>query len=178
MKVRSAKIADAKSIHSLINSYAEQDRMLFRSLTDIYENLQTFIVAESDGAMDSTLRPFDFAQGGLRSVQAGSPSIVGCCGLQIIWSDLAEIRSLAVKEPNSGTGAGKMLVAEAVERAKQLGIQRVFALTLEPEFFEKLGFERVEKSTLPMKVWRDCARCSKQQNCDEVAVVKTVARRS
>jgi len=154
MKVRSAKIADAKSIHSLINSYAEQDRMLFRSLTDIYENLQTFMVAESDGA------------------------IVGCCGLQIIWSDLAEIRSLAVKEPNSGAGAGKMLVAEAVERAKQLGIQRVFALTLEPEFFEKLGFERVEKSALPMKVWRDCARCSKQQNCDEVAVVKTVARRS
>jgi amino-acid N-acetyltransferase len=150
MKVRSAKIADAKSIHSLINSYAEQDRMLFRSLTDIYENLQTFIVAESDGA------------------------IVGCCGLQIIWSDLAEIRSLAVKEPNSGAGAGKMLVAEAIERAKQLGIQRVFALTLEPEFFEKLGFERVEKSALPMKVWRDCARCSKQQNCDEVAVVKMV----
>lgn len=150
MKVRSAKIADAKSIHSLINSYAEQDRMLFRSLTDIYENLQTFIVAESDG------------------------TIVGCCGLQIIWSDLAEIRSLAVKEPNSGAGAGKMLVAEAVERAKQLGIQRVFALTLEPEFFEKLGFERVEKSALPMKVWRDCARCSKQQNCDEVAVVKMV----
>ena len=154
MKVRSAKIADAKSIHSLINSYAEQDRMLFRSLTDIYENLQTFIVAESDGA------------------------IVGCCGLQIIWSDLAEIRSLAVKEPNSGAGAGKMFIAEAIERAKQLGIQRIFALTLEPEFFEKLGFERVEKSTLPMKVWRDCARCSKQQNCDEVAVVKTVARRS
>ena len=154
MKVRSAKIADAKSIHSLINSYAEQDRMLFRSLTDIYENLQTFIVAESDGA------------------------IVGCCGLQIIWSDLAEIRSLAVKEPNSGAGAGKMLVAEAIERAKQLGIQRVFALTLEPEFFEKLGFERVEKNALPMKVWRDCARCSKQQHCDEVAVVKTVARRS
>ncbi|MCJ7729929.1 MAG: N-acetyltransferase [Sedimentisphaerales bacterium] len=160
MKVRSAKIADAKTIHILINSYGEQDRMLFRSLTDIYENLQTFIVAESDGAMDST----------------GSPSIVGCCGLQIIWSDLAEIRSLAVKEPNSGAGAGKMLVAEAIERAKQLGIQRIFALTLEPEFFEKLGFERVEKSALPMKVWRDCARCSKQQNCDEVAVVKNVVR--
>ena len=154
MKIRSAKIADAKAIHGLINSYAEQDKMLFRSLTDIYENLQTFMVAESDD------------------------SIVGCCGVQIIWSDLAEIRSLAVKEPNSGTGAGKMLVAEAIERAKQLGIQRVFALTLEPEFFEKLGFERVEKSALPMKVWRDCARCSKQQNCDEVAVVKTVARRS
>jgi amino-acid N-acetyltransferase len=152
MKIRSAKIEDAKAIHGLINSYAEQDKMLFRSLTDIYENLQTFIVAESDEI------------------------IVGCCGLQIIWSDLAEVRSLAVKESNSGEGAGKMLVAEAVERAKQLGIQRVFALTLEPEFFEKLGFEKIEKSSLPMKVWRDCARCSKQEKCDEIAVIKVVSR--
>ena len=152
MKIRSAKIEDARAIHGLINSYAEQDKMLFRSLTDIYENLQTFMVAESDGA------------------------IVGCCGLQIIWSDLAEIRSLAVKESNSGAGAGKMLVAEAIERAKQLGMPKVFALTLEPEFFEKLGFERIEKSALPMKVWRDCARCSKQENCDEVAVIKNIVR--
>lgn len=151
MKIRGAKIKDAKAIHGLINSYAEQNRMLFRSLTDIYENLQTFMVAESNG------------------------DIVGCCGLQIIWSDLAEIRSLAVKEPNSGEGAGKMLVAEAIERAKQLGIQKVFALTLEPEFFEKSGFERAEKDSLPMKVWRDCARCSKQENCDEVAVIKKVS---
>jgi amino-acid N-acetyltransferase len=152
MKIRSAKVADAKTIHSLINSFAELAEMLFRSLTDIYENLQTFIVAES------------------------GETIIGCCDLQIIWSDLAEIRSLAVKESNSGEGAGKMLVAEAIERAKQLGIQRVFALTLEPEFFENLGFERIEKNSLPMKVWRDCARCSKQQNCDEVAVVKIVNR--
>jgi amino-acid N-acetyltransferase len=152
MKVRGAKITDAKAIHSLINSYAEQDKMLFRSLTDIYENLQTFIVAESDG------------------------DIVGCCGLQIIWSDLAEIRSLAVKESNSGKGAGKMLVAEAVKKVKRLGIKRIFALTFEPEFFEKLGFERIEKDSLPMKVWRDCARCSKQEKCDEVAVIKVVSR--
>jgi amino-acid N-acetyltransferase len=152
MKIRDAKITDAKAIHSLINSYAEQDKMLFRSLTDIYENLQTFIVAESDD------------------------DIVGCCGLQIIWSDLAEIRSLAVKESNSGKGAGKMLVAEAVKKAKRLGIKRIFALTLEPEFFEKLRFERIEKDSLPMKVWRDCARCSKQENCDEIAVIKVVSR--
>jgi amino-acid N-acetyltransferase len=149
MKIRSAKITDAKAIHGLINSYAEQDKMLFRSLTDIYENLQTFMVAESEG------------------------DIVGCCGLQVIWSDLAEIRSLAVKESNSGGGAGKMLVAEAIERAKQLGVERVFALTLEPEFFEKSGFARIEKDSLPMKVWRDCARCSKQEKCDEVAVIRS-----
>jgi len=148
MKIRSAKISDAKAIYSLINSYAERDKMLFRSMADIYENLQAFIVAEGDG------------------------SVVGCCALQIIWSDLAEIKSLAVDEANIGKGVGKMLVTAAVEQAEKLGILKVFALTLEPDFFEKMGFEIVKKDTLPMKVWSDCARCPKQRNCDEIAVIK------
>jgi len=118
-------------------------------MADIYENLQSFIVAELDG------------------------EVVGCCALQIIWSDLGEIKSLAVSKSNTKAGAGKMLVAEAVERAGQLGLQRVFALTLEPGFFEKMGFEVIEKESLPMKVWSDCARCPKQENCDEIAVIKT-----
>ena len=149
MNIRNAKIIDAKAIYSLINYYAERDRMLFRSLADIYENLQAFTVAEHDG------------------------NVVGCCALQIIWSDLAEIKSLAVNEANIDKGVGKMLVAAATEQANQLGLPRVFALTLNPAFFEKLGFSVVEKDTLPMKVWSDCARCPKQQNCDEIAVVKS-----
>ena len=148
MNVRSAKISDVEAISSLINSYAERDRMLFRSLADIYENLQAFTVAELDG------------------------KVVGCCALQIIWSDLAEIKSLAVDEANTDKGLGKMLVAAATEQARQLGLPRVFALTLNPAFFEKLGFSVVEKDTLPMKVWSDCAKCPKQQNCDEIAVIK------
>jgi amino-acid N-acetyltransferase len=68
MNVRSAKISDVKAINALISSYAEMDRMLFRSLADIYENLQTFIVAELDN------------------------NVVGCCALEVIWSDLAEIK--------------------------------------------------------------------------------------
>ncbi len=150
MNIRSAKISDVKSINTLISSYAERDRMLFRSMADIYENLQTFIVAEADG------------------------SVVGCCALEIIWSDLAEIKSLAVDGANKEKGIGKMLVTAALEQAEQLGVPRVFALTLEPEFFEKLGFKVVEKETLPMKVWSDCARCPKQENCDEIAVIKNV----
>ena len=67
-----------------------------------------------------------------------------------------------------------MLVTTAIEQAVGLGVPKVFALTLEPDFFEKLGFEIVEKETLPMKVWSDCAKCSKQENCDEIAVVKEV----
>jgi amino-acid N-acetyltransferase len=148
VKVRSAKISDAGAIHSLINSYAERDKMLFRSMADIYENLQAFTVAELNG------------------------NVVGCCALQIVWSDLAEIKSLAVDEANTEKGIGKMLVAAAIDQAAKLGLPRVFALTLNPDFFEKLGFKVIEKNALPMKVWSDCAKCPKQQNCDEIAVIK------
>ena len=152
MNIRSAKISDVEPIHALISSYAERDRMLFRSMADIYENLQAFAVAELDG------------------------DIVGCCALEIIWADLAEIKSLAVDEANKEKGIGKMLVTAALDQARLLGLPSIFALTLEPEFFERLGFEVVEKETLPMKVWSDCAKCPKQQNCDEIAVIKTVSR--
>ena len=152
MKVRGAKITDAKAIYSLINYYAERDKMLFRSMADIYENLQAFTVAELD------------------------VNVVGCCALQIIWSDLAEIKSLAVDEANTEKGIGKMLVAAAIEQAVKFGVPRVFALTLDPDFFQKLGFKVIEKDALPMKVWSDCAKCPKQQNCDEIAVIKEVKR--
>jgi len=152
MKVRNAKISDVEAIHGLVSSYAERDRMLFRSMADIYENLQTFTVADADGA------------------------IVGCCALEIIWADLAEIKSLAVDQANKEQGIGRLLVNAALEQAGRLEVPRVFALTLEPEFFEKLGFEMADKDALPMKVWSDCARCPKQENCDEIAVIKSVLR--
>ena len=137
-------------INALINEYAEQDKMLFRSMADIYENLRSFHVAEING------------------------QIVGCCALHIIWQDLAEIKSLAVEPSMTGIGIGKALVEASLAHAKDLGLPRVFALTLEPAFFEKLGFERVERDALPMKVWSDCARCPKQDNCDETALIKNL----
>ena len=151
MNVRDAKITDAEAINSLINYHAELDRMLFRSMADIYENLQSFIVVEADG------------------------EVLGCCALQIIWSDLAEIKSLAVKEVKSGVGIGKALVTAAVKKADRLGMPRVFALTLTAEFFEKMGFHIIDKQQLPMKVWSDCASCSKQDKCDEIAVIKNIS---
>jgi len=151
MNVRSAKILDADAIYALVSDYAEQDKMLFRSKADIYENLRSFTVAEDDG------------------------KVVACCALQIIWEDLAEIKSLAVEDGHKGTGVGRMLVADALKQALELGLRRVFALTLELAFFQKLGFEPIDKDKLPMKVWSDCARCPKQNNCDEIAVIKTIS---
>ncbi len=122
--------------------------MLFRSMADIYENLMSFIVAELNG------------------------EVVGCCSLQIIWSDLAEIKSLAVHEHAMGKGLGRELVTSALQRAYAIGISSVFALTVNTDFFEKMGFQRIKKDALPMKVWKDCASCPKQAHCDEIAVIK------
>jgi amino-acid N-acetyltransferase len=151
METRNARVDDAKAIAALINCYAEHDKMLFRSLADIYENLQTFTVAEAEG------------------------EVVGCCALEVVWADLAELKSVAVTPARKGTGIGRVLVAAALEQARRLGVAKVFALTLEPQFFEKMGFRVLEKDDLPMKVWSDCARCPKQQECDEVAVALTLS---
>ena len=148
MEIRRAKISDAENIQTLIAEYAELDRMLPRSLADIYENLQSFFVAEDDKSI-----------------------VFGCCALQVVWSDLAEIKSLAVRQDNTGRGTGRALVEAVMREAEKLGLERIFTLTLEPSFFERLAFTKVEKDQLPMKVWSDCVKCSKQDNCDEVALI-------
>ncbi len=150
MKIRTAKVSDVDAIHALISDSAEQDRMLFRSKSDIFENIQAFLVAE-DGEC-----------------------VPGCCALEVIWADLSEVKSLAVDATCRGKGVGRALVQAVVTMAAQLGVSRVFALTLEPEFFTRMGFGLVDRSTLPMKVWRDCARCPKQQHCDEIAMIMPV----
>ena len=150
MQIRAARVSDVPEINKLINFYAEHSKMLFRSKADIYEKLQSFIVAEDAG------------------------QLTGCCALQVVWSDLAEIKSLAVRQESLGRGIGRLLVQKAAESAAVMGISRIFALTLEPEFFSRLGFSLVEKDSLPMKVWSDCARCPKQDSCDEIAVIKNI----
>jgi amino-acid N-acetyltransferase len=150
MIIRDARVADVPRINALISSHAEVDRMLFRSVADIYDNLQTFVVAEESGR------------------------VMGCCALQVVWSDLAEVKSLAVDANSFGKGIGTAMVAELVRKAKGLGVQKVFALTLETGFFEKVGFKRIDTELLPMKVWSDCSRCSKQDHCDEIAYILEV----
>lgn len=147
MHIRQAKIPDAQAIHALVSSYAELDKMLFLSMAEIYENLQQFTVAEVNG------------------------QLVGCCALQIVWSDLAEIKSLAIDKAFLDKGIGKALVLAVIEQAQGLGLEKVFALTLEDGFFKKLGFKEVAKEALPMKVWSDCAKCAKQDCCDETAMI-------
>jgi len=148
--IRNAQVTDVPSIRDLINEYAEQGRMLFRSLEDLYQSLRDFQVCQQDS------------------------QIVGCCCLHIYWSDLAEIKSLAVSPGYQGRGIGRALIEAAVQQARILKLPKLFTLTLEPDFFEKMGFTHIRMDSLPYKVWSDCLRCPKQDNCDEIAMLREI----
>lgn len=149
--VRNAIMADVPSIHRLITHHAELNRMLFRSHADLYEHLRDFFVY-----VDTV---------------DGAERVLGCAALELVWRDLAEIKSLAVDEATRGKGIGRQLVEATLAEGRRLGLVRVFALTREQGFFERLQFRVVSKETLPHKVWTDCVRCPLQENCDEVAMV-------
>ena len=146
--IRKARMSDVKGIHGLIAEYARKGDMLPRSLADIYENLRDYFVFLGDDG-----------------------ELVGSAAIHIMWEDLAEVRSLAVREGKMRRGVGTQLVESCISEAIMLGIARVFALTYKPEFFEKLGFHVVDKAELPQKIWADCLKCSKFPDCDEVALV-------
>jgi len=146
--IRKAKISDVKFIHTLVNRYAEQDLMLPRSLNNLYDNIRDFYVLEQDG------------------------KIKGCVALNIVWDDLAEVKALAVDESVKGQGWGRKLVEECLREAKELGIKKVFALTLIKDFFHKLGFKTIQKRRLPQKIWGECIHCIKfPDECNEIAVM-------
>lgn len=146
MKIRKASLDDVPEIQKIINFYAKKDWMLPRSLNDLYENIRDFCVAEEGG------------------------KVIGCCSLHIIWDDLAEIKSLAVRESHKELGIGKKLVLKCLAEARLLGLTRVFALTYLPKFFKKCGFSRFPKSKLPHKIWGDCLNCPKFPDCGEISV--------
>jgi amino-acid N-acetyltransferase len=156
LAVRKAEIGDAQAIHDLINLYAQRGDMLPRTMGEVYENLRDFFVARDSGP------PGSDAGGGF----------LGCVALHIVWSDLAEVKSLAVPERTQARGLGSRLVDAAVEEARNIGLERVFALTYRPAFFERLGFVQADVMTLPRKVWNECYRCPKFPSCDEIALVR------
>jgi amino-acid N-acetyltransferase len=150
LMIRNATIHDVPLMQAVINSHAELGKMLFKSYAQLYENLRDFAVFEEDG------------------------EILGCVALAILWADLAEVRSLAVDESARGRGIGTQLVQWCLEEGLRMKIRKIMSLTYEQRFFEKLGFEVVEKETLPLKVWSDCVRCPKNENCDEIAMVRVL----
>ena len=146
--IRKARLGDVTEIQELVNDFAARDQMLPKSLSVLYENIRDFYVAEDSGGR-----------------------LLGCCAVHVCWADLVEIKSLAVRDECQGMGLGSALVTACVGDCRDLGIERVFALTYKVPFFEVLGFRRVEKNTLPQKIWSECINCPKFPDCGEEAVV-------
>jgi len=149
-QVEKAKIQDVPQMHRPINSFADKGGMLRRALSEIYENSRDYFV-----------------------VRQGE-RVRACAALHISWSDLAEIKSVAVAEDSQQQGIGAQLVEVCLKEAKELGIATVFCLTYQPAFFEKFGLSQVDKMELPRKVWTECYRCPKFPDCDEVALIRNL----
>jgi amino-acid N-acetyltransferase len=130
--VRRARTADVRTIRRLVDSYSgDGPRLLRKSTVTLYEDVQEFWVAESDGV------------------------VVGCGALHVLWEDLAEIRTVAVDTACRGRGIGHRIVAALVDTARRLGLQRVFCLTFEVDFFAKHGFVPIQGTPVSPEVYAE-----------------------
>ncbi len=153
--IRAATLKDVRSIHALLQMYADRGELLPRPMGQLYDHLRDFAVAvDEDGR-----------------------KVIGCCALQICWQDLAEIRSLAVDPRHRHRGVGSELTRHALEEAQRFRLPKVFTLTYRPGFFEQFGFARIDRAELPRKIWADCVLCPKFPDCDEIAMLKAIGRR-
>ncbi|MCB4756718.1 MAG: N-acetyltransferase [Elusimicrobia bacterium] len=147
-QLRKARMEDVRSLHRLLNFYADRRELLPRSLSEIYENLQQFFVIVKE------------------------KTVVGCCALYVTWEGLAEVKALAVRPDSQRQGLGRWLLKTVIEEAQRLGVRTLFTLTIREGLFKKFGFKRAKKSSLPHKVWTECVRCAYfPEDCIETSLV-------
>ena len=129
IEVRPARTSDVKAIHKLIVDFASGGRMLQKETVTLYESVQEFMVAVEDG------------------------QVIGCGALHVLWEDLAEVRSVAITETLRGNGIGNLILERIIERARELGLSRIFCLTFETKFFGRHGFEEIQGTPVEPEVY-------------------------
>lgn len=148
--IRPARVDDVSHLHALIKTHADRGKMILRTVDELYANVREFLVCEIDG------RP------------------VGCVAAHIFSADLAELKCLAVDDGCQGRGIGAALCKACLEDVRRLAVRSLFTLTNVPEFFEKVGYRRVAKDSLPHFIWGECVRCPSFPVCKEDALVLDV----
>jgi len=134
MEIRAARTSDIKGIRALIDSYAPEGRLLTKETVTLYESVQEFTVA------------------------VDAERVVGCGALHVLWEDLAEVRTVAVDEALRGQGIGHKILDSIITRAENIGVQRIFCLTFETEFFGRHGFEVIEGTPVDPAVYDQLLR--------------------
>jgi amino-acid N-acetyltransferase len=132
--IRPARTSDVKAIRELVDSYAAPGKMLTKETVTLFESVQEFTVAEEDGV------------------------IVGCGALHILWEDLAEVRTVAVKQGRHKEGIGHKILERIIERAREVGVERIFCLTFQTEFFGRHGFEEIHGTPVDPDVYQQLLR--------------------
>ena len=127
--VRPARTGDVRAIKALVDHYTADRRLLTKATVTLYEDVQEFIVAEVDG------------------------DVVGFGALHVLWEDLAEVRTLAVAPTHHSMGVGAEILRELIARARAIGVERVFCLTFETEFFRRHGFVEIEGTPVESAVY-------------------------
>src|SRR6516165_3834980 len=148
LTVRKAVMHDIPAILDVINGYAARGIMLPRTEFEMSEAIRDFTVVLSGN------------------------DLLGCGALHFYSPSVGEIRSLAVAEQAKTLGVGRRLVEALIDEANTYELDAVFAFTYVVGFFNKVGFDVVERGVLPLKAWKDCLRCPKFHQCDEIAVLR------
>jgi amino-acid N-acetyltransferase len=127
--IRPARTSDVRSIRELVDVYSPDGRLLSKATVTLFEDIQEFLVAERDGV------------------------VVGCGALHVMWEDLAEVRTVAVDPDLAGQGIGSLLLSSLMERARLVGVKKVFCLTFAVPFFERHGFTEIDDSPVDHDVY-------------------------
>ena len=127
--VRLARTSDVRAIRSFIDAYSPDGRLLSKATVTLFEDIQEFLVAEIDGL------------------------VVGCGALHVMWEDLAEVRTLAVDPDLAGQGIGSAVLVALMDRARDIGVRRVFCLTFAVPFFARHGFVEIDDTPVDPSVY-------------------------
>jgi amino-acid N-acetyltransferase len=134
IEIRSARTKDIPGIRTLIDTYTLGGRLLNKETVMLYEDVQEFTVA---------------VEGNI---------VIGCGALHVLWEDLAEVRTVAVLDRLKGTGVGHKILEVIIERARLIGVQRIFCLTFETHFFGRHGFEEIHGTPVDPEVYSELLR--------------------
>ena len=129
--IRPARTADIKAIRKIIDLYTVERRLLTKETVTLYEDVQEFFVAEENG------------------------EVVGCGALHVLWEDLGEVRTVAVLENQRGKKIGHQILEAIINRAKDLGLKRLFCLTFETKFFASHGFKEITGTPVEPAVYQE-----------------------
>jgi len=144
-----AKLSDIPRMQELVRPEIDSGVILERSNDEVATNIRSYTLA--------------FV----------GEELVGFLALHIHTIELAEIRSLIIKDGFRGRKIGENLVGYAIEEGRFLGLKRVLSLTYKKSFFERIGFVEIPKESLPEhKIWADCIKCKYFPICNEVSLIK------